>query len=176
MTGKERVVTGSDPYKPPASSPAPAYLGTNDAPKGLEGLDKLEVDPDHLDNVATYLESLATYLRDKLRPKIDSIGVAMDITLTGGAVATPSGTGGTPFGGPTNVKGASALNSKHSTVANAVYGDVKTLADNFDKAAAATRDIAKKYRNAEQLNEANAQDIMKAFADAANNGSDSEKT
>jgi hypothetical protein len=176
MADKKPMITGGDPYKPPSGS-QPSYLSTDNAPKGLEGLDKLEVDPDHLDNVATYLNDLATYLRQKLKPKVESIGVAMDVTLTGaGGAATPSSTGGTQFGGPTNVKGASALNTKHGTVANAVYGDLKTLADSFDTAATATREMAKKYRNAEQLNEANAQDIMKAFANAAGNGSDSEKT
>jgi hypothetical protein len=123
--------------------------------------EKAEVDTDHLKNVVPILEDLKKYVQDRLTQEVldikgkDCLGA--DHTV--------------PFGKFQNaVKSAQT----HKQYLQSIYNDYTNVAKNLDVAIRATKEIIKNYDDAEELNDANSKNIMKAFTDAGgSNGSPS---
>lgn len=123
--------------------------------------EKAEVDTDHLKNVVPILEDLKKYVEDRLTQEI------LDIKGKGCLGADHS----VVFG---KFQNAVKSEQTHKQYLKTIYNDYKGVAKNLDVAIRATKDIIKNYDDAEELNDANSKNIMKAFTDAGgSNGSPS---
>ncbi|WP_229402648.1 hypothetical protein [Micromonospora okii] len=128
------------------------------APKGEKGVET-EWDAGNLDSAITWLETHAAYLH---RLSYDM----SDIKEKLGGDQAIAGKG--PLGG---FQYAQQLAQKHQQVYGSTEGGLRTLSENLYSAAEALRTVKRNYESAEGANAMSAQEMQKAFTDAARGGS-----
>jgi hypothetical protein len=114
------------------------------------GLARLEVDPEHLDNIKTYLGQLADEVNTNLRQYL--FDVHRTLTLGG------DGRKGSALGS-TQIPEVSDINPRLESTFHALDTSLKGFADDFQKAGDAVGKIAEKYRTVEERNAASAADF-----------------
>ena len=99
------------------------------------GLGNLQVDVDHLENIAQYLDTLAAAIRNDLLPYVDSVHDTMVVDLDTGKGSALGSSQILEVGNEADDKLAGRVAGTY----HAVHDTLKAMADQFDKASSAVQ-------------------------------------